>query len=581
MHTKHQLSRSVVIPAMEQLTKSPQSPPHKRARALRKENSADASLILSASSRVTEAFNVVEGTLLPTLAKENLQGFKAVLPPSHPLALGFVGGEQTRAMDDLDFTWGSCCSGSEGVHYVVEACGQPVAEIDLPVTFQHAFSCESNKAKRSWIADVLCKGKIFNSDLHETFAHFAEVGCIFEDIKDMGSEMSKCSLHGKECPVPSVDCLFIGTSCKDLSRANSSVDKSTLVLSQESSKGASAQTFRGMLNYCRGHRPTLVLFENVDAIDDKASSSTETNLSLLMSAMKDLGYEGQKIMTDCQEFGLPCRRRRLYVMFIDKESRKVDTAAKPLSQIFSTLRTLVTSCMRSPPCSKECLLSPSDPDHLELLEKALECHQRSAQKAAEKKAPPQTWIDKHMAYADDLGYRWGSAADEELAGNKWYQTLSKREADALVLSRVADPTCEFRNVSQSVGRINSASQMEYKGKEVAPTMLPGQLMWVESQQRILTGYEALIYQGFPIQLYLAKARSLPEPCKSQGFLTDIAGNAMAFPVVLAIFQATLASVPWLPACEDEDDSQDDGDEKQEEAAADVETALAALAYLQR
>jgi hypothetical protein len=33
-------------------------------------------LILSASSRVTEAFNVVEGTLLPTLARENLQGFK-------------------------------------------------------------------------------------------------------------------------------------------------------------------------------------------------------------------------------------------------------------------------------------------------------------------------------------------------------------------------------------------------------------------------------------------------------------------------------------------------------------------------
>ena len=102
------------------------------------------------------------------------------------------------------------------------------------------------------------------------------------------------------------------------------------------------------------------------------------------------------------------------------------------------------------------MLSPSDPDNLELLEKALGEHQQSAQKAAEKKAPPQTWIDRHMAYADDLGYRWGSAVDEELAGNKWYQTLSKREADALVLSRVADPTCEFRNVSQSVGRINSA-----------------------------------------------------------------------------------------------------------------------------
>ena len=116
----------------------------------------------------------------------------------------------------------------------------------------------------------------------------------------MGSDMSKCSLHGKECPVPSVDCLLIGTSCKDLSRANSSVDKSKLVLAQESSRGASAQTFRGMLSYCEGHRPTLILFENVDAIDDKVSSTTETNLSLLMGAMKDLGYEGQKIMTDGQ-----------------------------------------------------------------------------------------------------------------------------------------------------------------------------------------------------------------------------------------------------------------------------------------
>jgi len=170
----------------------------------------------------------------------------------------------------------------------------------------------------------------------------------------------------------------------------------------------------------------------------------------------------------------------------------------------------------------------------------------------------------------------GGAVDEELAGNKWYQTLSKREADALVLSRVADPTCEFRNVSQSVGRINSVSQIDNKGKEVAPTMLPGQLTWVESQQRILTGYEALICQGFPILLYQAKARSLPPACNSQSFLADIAGNAMAF---LAIFQATLASVPLLPAHDSED--EDDNGENQEEDAADVETALAALAHLQR
>lgn len=75
---------------MAQLPDSPQSPGRKKARMLRKENSADASLILSASSRVTKAFDVVEGTLLPNLAGENLEGFKAVLPRGHPLALGLL-----------------------------------------------------------------------------------------------------------------------------------------------------------------------------------------------------------------------------------------------------------------------------------------------------------------------------------------------------------------------------------------------------------------------------------------------------------------------------------------------------------
>ena len=58
---------------------------------------------------------------------------------------------------------------------------------------------------------------------------------------------------------------------------------------------------------------------------------------------------------------------------------------------------------------------------------------------------------------------------------------------------------------------------------------------------------------------------------------------MAFPVVLAILQATLASVPWLAAHDNEDDSDndDEDDTQQKEAAADVETALAALAQLQR
>ena len=91
-----------------------------------------------------------------------------------------------------------------------------------------------------------------------------------------------------------MDVLVLGTSCKDLSRANSSVDRQKLVLAETQSKGGSAQTFRGFLAYCEGHRPTLIIYENVDSIDDKVSNTTETNLSILRKSMQDLGYQGAK-----------------------------------------------------------------------------------------------------------------------------------------------------------------------------------------------------------------------------------------------------------------------------------------------
>ena len=99
--------------------------------------------------------------------------------------------------------------------------------------------------------------------------------------------------------------LVIGTSCKDLSRANTSVDRKKQVLSQTTSKGGSAHVV--------SHSPLMIVYETVDAVDDKVSALTETTLSLL-----EHGYRGQKVMTDAREFGLPCRRRRLYVFLCAK-----------------------------------------------------------------------------------------------------------------------------------------------------------------------------------------------------------------------------------------------------------------------
>ena len=103
-----------------------------------------------------------------------------------------------------------------------------------------------------------------------------------------------------------------------------------LVFQQTEGKGGSAQTFKGLLAYVW---PMLFIYENVDSIDDKVSASAETNCDILLKSMAALGYAGQKLMTDAQEFGLPCRRRRLYILFIREASPKLCFQRRSLSQV--------------------------------------------------------------------------------------------------------------------------------------------------------------------------------------------------------------------------------------------------------
>ena len=104
-----------------------------------------------------------------------------------------------------------------------------------------------------------------------------------------------------------------------------------------------------------------------------------------MAVMDDVGYKGQKVMTDAQQFGLPCRRRRLYVLFVDVQSPRFDFKAKAIGQVFAHFRTLLSSCMRSGPGSTACMLTPTKDEHRLILEAALRDRQLAAAKSAQKK----------------------------------------------------------------------------------------------------------------------------------------------------------------------------------------------------
>lgn len=262
-----------------------------------------------------------EGTLLNVLAEEHRQSIER-LAPTRPLAV-------VRRL-----SWASACSGSEGAHYVFKALQDMYSKAGLDVQFTQAFACESNAEKRRWIHKVVANGS----------GHRL---CIFKDITHLGAGVSDCATHDCPCPVPYVDMLVVGTSCKDVSSLSSARRTSTgkLVLATEVSPGGTAQTVRGLIAYLRDCRPGLVFYENVDkladdAVDAASGQRSGSNLDLLLSEMGSLGYDAQRFLVDSKEFGAPCRRRRVYVVFV--------RIICPLFS-FQDRRARIQMCTRRPP----------------------------------------------------------------------------------------------------------------------------------------------------------------------------------------------------------------------------------------
>ncbi|CAE7429767.1 scrFIAM [Symbiodinium natans] len=569
-------------------------PKQKKPRSLTKQDSAEPGLMIAASRRVVLAADIVDGTMLHALALENLQQFKSMHPDS-PLCCG----QAASQPEALELSWASACSGSEGAFYVTEAMNAAYKRMSVPVSLEHVFSCERAPEKQKWIQALLAVGPLRDIDSddwppaidHESFGHVEHGGigfghCVFQDITELKGLEAACCKHNRSCDVPSVDILVVGTSCKDLSRLNHTADgagagsrTSKQVLAQASSRGGSAQTFAGLLGYVESHRPLCVLYENVDAINDQAGACEDNNLKILLGKFHALGYEAQPVMTDACEFGLPVHRHRVYILLVNKRSPKLDLLSRPLDIVMQKFRQLVSSCARSPPCLSKVLL---DDDH-EAVEKSYEERLARAQKSQAKKSPSTktvNWVNQHMKHADSLGVRWASAPGEALQGNKWFQLLTEREADALKLSEVEAPSAGFRNLAQSIGRNNFVTRQE-DGTHLGPTMLPGQLMWTnltQPQPRLLSGFEAMMLQGFPIgpclmrmneEGYLVTAEAATAKQKefpTDSLLQDLAGNAMALPVVLSMMQAALSALWLQPA-------------QQESNAMAVETALGAMFLL--
>ena len=545
-----------------------------KARVLRKSDShasdaeavVDLELVKQASSRVADAGALAAGDAVYDFAEENLKGFQTLFKQEFE--------EQAGLASRVNLTWASACSGSEGAFYVMEALSRAYSRCSgtcgVEVSLKHAFSCEVQADKQRWIQAVLDCGPLKGGsspcpDTDSSDAGDAK-GCLFKDIQTLGDSHAECITHGQKCKVSSCDIFVLGSSCKDLSKANPKKETQKLVFNESTSLGGSAQTYQGFKAYVTSHSPGMVVYENVDGLEETIGASAQSNLDILMGTMKALGYKGQPLRTDAAAFGLPARRKRLYVWFVRQVNPKFQTQARSLAKSFNMFSSLVASCLRSPPCASKLLLDSTSEAVTEFL------NERTRHRAAQaSKAQKSSWTDQHIKFAEAEGLRWGQPYPQSLKLNQWFQSLTAREQDLLVLSRAQAPDAGFRNLSQSIGREYSMSFCAETLKHVAPTMLPGQLFFVEllTPPRLMLGREALLFQGFPALGFLSlvedmgvnvfeeveedvaskkrKRSGQPRKWLTETLMSDLAGNAMALPVLLAIVQSAVASLLFRPA----------------------------------
>lgn len=232
----------------------------------------------------------LDGALLPKLAKDHAAEFDELLFKKLPRTCG---GKRT---------WGSLCSGSEGAHFVMKAIQEAWPDVEL----QQRFACESSPAKRAWIHDIV------NS---ERAASGQDLVCVFTDIADMKKEFAHCTVHDRACPVPGCELLIVGTSCKDLSKMNRTVQKKPgkPILSMATSPGGSAGTFRGLLGFLDNHHVDVVVYENSDMLDDKdGACGGNEEYDVFHAEMSARKYEGQNMVLDSSLFGSAASRRRFW-----------------------------------------------------------------------------------------------------------------------------------------------------------------------------------------------------------------------------------------------------------------------------
>lgn len=135
---------------------------------------------------------------------------------------------------------------------------------------QCSFSCEFDKLKRQWILE-----------------NFPDTQRLFADIKTLKHRQVLNVVTGAMESVPSTDVFITGFVCKSVSSENN--ERKAFKNCITEGTGSTGETFSGMMDYVKKHRPRVVIAENVKGITMRNDGQPPV-INQVADAMKKAGY---------------------------------------------------------------------------------------------------------------------------------------------------------------------------------------------------------------------------------------------------------------------------------------------------
>ena len=294
---------------------------------------------------------------------------------------------------------------------------------------------------------------------------------------------------------------------------------------------ASVNTFKGCLDTIDVSRPDWIALENVEAIDREGpDDSSESNLKLCVDELESRGYTVECMLLDSEWYGLPQGRRRVYIVGINLKSSEISLSG---NKFFQNIQTILRAMYIKAPPVDSLLLKEDD-------EAVVAYYEHLAELASNKTDDAQgAWTSLHMGVAEKRGIQWPLQVPKVISASKWFDKMTPRTQE--VIAFAADEKYRLKKAIKFADVYHSANRYSTGGQSL-PVVLPRSITWSFQRQRPLLGRELLRCQG------LCYHATVLEPF-TESQLGQLAGNAFAGNVILAVDMGVLASIRYTTPSE--------------------------------